>query len=161
MSKYKADLKIDPFDLNTEILQQPQKYYEWGYQCGLAEADRDDAKDDLDIIRGEIDAKARSKHKNAKEGFIKSQVDNHPKVIIARKKYIQARRNHTLLKRAEEAFRQRKTMIQTYVYRETNNMNSDVKVPRPYDKAMHEDFSDEIRNHLNEDMPIKKTKRRY
>ena len=160
MSKFKADLRIDPFNLNNEILEQPQKYYEWSYATAEAENDRDDAKDELDIIKSEIDARIRKKFKddNLKEGEIKSKVDNHNGVKRARDKYMSARRKYNLLKRTEEAFRQRKSMLQTFVYRETNNMNSSIKTPQPFQKEMHDEFSNKIASDLSESMSYRRPK---
>lgn len=162
MSKYKADLKIDPFDLNNEILRQPQLFYEYSFQCGIAENDRDDAKDELDIAKVEIELKIRQKlidsDEKLTETHIKSKVENHPKIKRLKEKFNKARRAFNLLKKGEEAFRQRKSMLQTFVYRETNNMNSSVRTTQPFQREMHDEFSSNIRDSLSEGMNKTKLK---
>lgn len=156
-NRYKADLSINEYYLDKEIIQQPQKYYEYAYKCAQAQNEKEDAKDKYDIIKIKVESKIRkSENKPSTEGAIKTAAENNKKVQEARLKFIEARQKYNLLSKAEEAFKQRKSMLQTYVYYKSLNSESDIKVPSKYQKDMHRKFSNDIRSQLN----LNKKKRR-
>jgi len=168
-TRYKADLRINEFDLNHELLKQPQKFYEYAYLAAQAKNDRDDLKDELDILENEIDAKVRSKPKKyiddydedvpLREGAIKSIVKNHHKVKELRKQYMDARAKANLLDKAEKAFEQRKSMLNTYVYYATRNMNSNVRIPSEYQKEIDTENRKELKNELGVSFKLRRYKR--
>lgn len=159
MKDYKANLKINEFDLNREILEQPQKFYDYSYLAAQAKNERDDAKDDLDIIKTEIEARIRQKKdKYPTEGAIKSAVDNHRKVKKQRLKWIEARRKYNLLEKAEKAFEQRRRMIETYVYYNVHNMNSNVRIPRQQQREIDSEISSDIKDQLRSSIKRRKRK---
>lgn len=151
LNKYRADLSIDKNNIDEELLRQPQLFYEWAQALSEAEVNKDDAKDEYDLILIKIESKIRKNPKKyievekITEGAIKSEVNNNILVKKARKKYQQCRKDFKLLLKAEKAFEQRKRMLEAYLYHIHRMMNSDVKVPRKYEK----DYSERIRKDIN------------
>lgn len=159
-NKYKADLSINEYRLDQEIIEQPQKFYNYAYLCGEAQNERDDAKDEYDIIKVEIESKLRESNEYSTEGAIKTATENHKKVKRARRKWIEARNKYNLLNKAEKAFEQRKSMLQTYVYHKSIGFDSDVKVSNRFHKERNSEFSSDIRSQLRSSKKMKKLKRR-
>ena len=62
---YKDDMCIDKFSLDAELVRQPSLYTKWAQAEVDAQDDRDRAKDQLDIIKAQLDQEIRS---NAKPG---------------------------------------------------------------------------------------------
>lgn len=155
-NQYWADLSINKFKLNDELLHQPQLYYEYAYKTAQAKNDMDDAKDELDIKKSEIEATIRKEGKFTKEGEIKNAVEINRSLRSTREKYTEARRKYNLLGKAEKAFEQRKSMLQTYVYLQVHNISSDVKVPQSHQREMSNEFSNEIKNQLSSSLKRRK-----
>ena len=160
--RYKANLKINEHDLDNEILQQPQKYYDWSYAAGEAKNERDDAKDDLDIIRSTVDAEVREKHQDLKEGAVKSKVDNDTRVKKQRRLYMKARRKYNLLEKAEKGFEQRMQSLKLVVQRQINNMWSDPSkgITSYYQKEVHDEFINDVNDDLDRKMKNRIKRRR-
>lgn len=136
---YKADLKINKYNIDNELLEQPQKYYQWAQLASEAEIERDNAKDDYDLSVALIENKIRNNpqdyfksKKSTKgksditEGAIKNIIAIDPEVRKKYKKYCNARDNYKLICKAEKAFEQRRKMLESYIYYIINNLNSEV-----------------------------------
>lgn len=156
MSKFKNDLRIDPYKIENALLEQPQLYYEYSKQSAMAKNDRDDAKDNLEIIKSEVEAEIRKSKKFKTEGAVKSAVENHRKVKRAKKTFINARRNASLLEKAEKAFEQRKSMLQTFVYYKIHNLNSNVKIPNQIQQEINDETSKDIKRQLRSSIKIRR-----
>jgi hypothetical protein len=57
---YKKDLTIDKFSLDQEWINQPLLFCEWAEKAVEASFERDKAKEQLDLIRAELDGKIRT-----------------------------------------------------------------------------------------------------
>lgn len=123
---------IDVNNLDQEIIEQAQHYYDYSYTAALAENIREEEKETLKIIMGSIEAKIRSNPKmfflNSKvtEAAIENRVNTDPLVRKQRKKYNDARAKANLLKTAEKASEQKKDMIEAYLRRNNKQINSEV-----------------------------------
>jgi hypothetical protein len=154
-NRYRADLRINKHRLDDELLEQPQKYYDWSQAAAEAEVERDDAKDDYDLVLIDIEDDIRSNpdkyfdsDRNITEGAIKSALNSHRKVKRYRRKFTKARANFNLLKKAEKAFEQRKRMLEAYLYYRNKNMDGEVKVPINEQRRMSEDTRKDIESQL-------------
>lgn len=157
MSKTKIDLKIDPFNIDQALLEQPQLYYEYSKQAAEAKNEKEDAKDNLDIVKIEIESKIRKRPKKYKtEGAIKNAVENHRDVLKAKKRFNKARKNASLLEKAEKAFKQRKSMLQTFVYYKIHNLNSNVKIPNQIQQEINDETSKDIKRQLRSSIKIRR-----
>lgn len=56
----KEDLKIDKYSLDEEWLKQPSLYLEWAEQVVEAQSNRDRKKEQLDVVKAELDIDIRS-----------------------------------------------------------------------------------------------------
>jgi hypothetical protein len=153
-NKYLADLSINKFKIDDEILKQAQLYYEWSIKAAEAEIEKDNAKDSLDLSIIEAERKIRKfpekyfGDKTPTELAIKNKVNNNKEVKAALAKYNRARDNYKLISKAEKAFEQRKRMIECYLFRINRGQNSEVKVPYEHRKKMQKEIQDEIKTDL-------------
>jgi hypothetical protein len=119
---FEKDIVIDKFNLTEELVEQPQKYYDWGKALSISETETLIAKDKLEIIRSEIELKIRNHPtlydlpNNPKEAQIKAAVNINRKVRRANKNYLDALRIEKTLKKAERAFEHRKKSLEGLVY---------------------------------------------
>jgi len=155
MNKYKADLFINKYKIEDELLEQPQKYYEYSQAAAEAEVERDYAKDAFDIALIDVEAEIRGtpekffdEDKNITEGAIKSALNSHPKVKRKRKLFQRARKNYNLLKKAEKAFEQRKRMLEAYLYYISKDKNSEVRVPKKQQERFNKRTKRDIQSQL-------------
>ena len=153
-NQYNADLSINKYKIDKELLEQAQKYYDWAQAASIAEVEKDDAKDDYDLALIEIENKIRKDPKKyfedrPTEGAIKAKIQSNPRVKEAYQKYRKARNRHKLISKAEKAFEQRKRMLESYLYHIHRGKESEVKVPREYEKQFNEDTRRSIRNQLS------------
>lgn len=154
MNEYTADLSIDKYNIDTEILEQSQRSYDWAKKAAIAETERDDAKDKYDLVVVEIEELIRSDPErytqNGKdtEGAIKSAVNSHPKVKRALRRFQKKRKIFKILTIADKKFEMRKRMIEAYLYHIHRMMDGDPKVPRKYEKR----FADETRSNINKNL---------
>lgn len=134
--KDKPKLRINEKNIDREILQQAQLYYEWSYAAAEAENIRDNEKEVLEIIMGRVETNFRNDPKlyfetdKPTETAIKHKVNNDVLVRKQRAKYNEAKANARLLKVAEKSYEQRKAMIEAYIKRENQRFNSEVKIPK-------------------------------
>lgn len=154
-NRYRADLRINKHRLDDELLEQPQKYYDWAQAAAEAEVERDDAKDNYDLVLIDVEYDIRTNpdkyfdsDTNTTEGAIKSALNSNSKVKLARRKWTRARTNFNLLKKAEKAFEQRKRMLEAYLYYRNKKMEGDVRVPREEQKRMSEDTRKDVEDQL-------------
>lgn len=135
---YKANLKIDKNNIDSEILMQAQLYYEWSYLAAEAENQRDQEKETLEIITTMVENRFRTEPEkyfdlNGKpptEGAIKAKINNDVAVRTQRRKLLEATAKFRLLKKAELAFEQRKDMIQSHLRYIEKIKHSEVIVPK-------------------------------
>ena len=129
----KPNLKINEKNIDSEILKQAQRYYEWSYLAAEAENVRDNEKELLDIVSEQVESEIRNapeKYFTGKptEAAIKHKVNSSAPVRHQRKKYNDARARARLLLTAEKSFEMRKRMIEAYVYRTNRQINSEVNI---------------------------------
>jgi len=113
---YKKDLVIDKFNLDDAWEDQALKFCEWAEKAVEAAFERDKAKENLDVVRAELDGKIRSNAIEAGEKITETAISNK---IILDKKYqeanqqvIDAMRNVGILNVAREAFDHRKKALE-------------------------------------------------
>lgn len=158
-NKYTADLSINKFKIDKELLEQSQRYYDWALMAAEAEIAMNDAKDDYDIVLAEVENKIRKnpeeylhKKQNPTEGAIKSAIANNKKIQKYYQAFREARNVFKLVSKAEKAFEQRKRMLEMYLYHIHRNMESEVKVPREYEKQ----FNHETRRSIEKQIKLKR-----
>ena len=117
---YMNDLAIDPHDLPEEWLRQPALYMQYSELAAQAGKERDQAKENLDVVKAEVDAHVRTYpdlYGIAK--ITETQVSN---AVIVSDKYREAQQlltdanlNYSLMQAAVRAFEQRKAALENSV----------------------------------------------
>jgi hypothetical protein len=134
MSKYTRDLKIDRYNIDEELLRQPQLYIDWALKAANAEVETKEAEHDYDIVRGEVEKKVRLNPKlygldKITESALKYEASINSKVRKYFKIWMNALRNEKVLKRAEKAFQQRKDMLESLTFRDSRIYHAEPRVP--------------------------------
>lgn len=114
---YKDDLKINKYELDEEWLKQPMVFIQWAEEYVNAQADRDRRKEQLDLIKAELDNEIRSnpeKYGLAKvtEGAIQNLILTEGSFRDAQDKYLEAVKNAKILDVAKEAFDHKKKALE-------------------------------------------------
>lgn len=121
MSDFSRDIAINKYRLDEELVEQPQKFYEWAKAEVMAGEKVATLKDDLEVIKSEVEIRIRKNPTlydlpdNPKESLIKAAVLVQRKVKKASKRLIKAQRTHGLLKKAEKSFEHRKKSLEGLV----------------------------------------------
>lgn len=136
VNKYKAKLKINKNNIEMEILEQAQLYYEWAYLASEAEIERDEIKETLEVIMTSVENTLRANCQqffgkdNPTEPAIKAKVNSDVAVRKQKRSLFEANAKYKLLRKAELAFEQRKSMIEAYLKYMDKVKFSEVRVPR-------------------------------
>lgn len=114
MEKYeelKEKLEIDKFDLDNELVQQPEYYHEVSENYALSMSLRDEAKDDMEKIWAEKDKEIREDAAAEGNKITENQISNQIKMdddyITAQKYYIKAREATNKWSALKDSFHQR------------------------------------------------------
>lgn len=117
---YRADLmkelKINPHDIDRQLLRQPGKYAWWAALYSEVAAKVEQLEIELDKLQGRL---ALRYAKGRKKGFrvtdIKNQISVNPRYNILRQRLWRWRKSERFLKySAVRGFEQRKDVIQSY-----------------------------------------------
>ena len=107
---FKADISINKYDLVEELTNQPQLFYEWAKASAEASHEVTVLKDRIDILKSEIELRIRRNPtlfgllEKPTEAQIKAAVNTHKKVKRINKKYFDALRIESLLKKIDIRF---------------------------------------------------------
>ena len=132
MNNYKKELKINKYNLDQELTMQPQLFMDWASSYAEASIDRETAKNQLDLIRAEVDHSIRNSPDMKKikqtESAISSKVTRSKKVQRYFTKYLNALKVEKILYEAKSAFKQRQKMLEGLVQLHMQSYYSDPKV---------------------------------
>jgi creatinine amidohydrolase/Fe(II)-dependent formamide hydrolase-like protein len=114
---YHADLEIDRDSLDTEFLRQPGMYFRYSEALTQAEADRDHAKERLDVLWAQLDAAVRKNPaRYGLDKVVEAAVNN--AIVLqsvyqkAKQAYIELVKRASLLTAAVRAMVQRKDSLE-------------------------------------------------
>jgi hypothetical protein len=158
---FKDEVDIDRYQLDTELVQQPQKYYDWGVKAARASEEKETAKHDLDIVKADIEKRIRrNPHKydidNPTESAIKLEIPRHPKVKRYTRKYIKACYNERVMNEAKTSFAQRKNMLQNLTQLNLQLHFAEVYIPEDVKETYYKSKKRLIQRGLG----VKKSKKR-
>ena len=118
---YEKDIAIDKSNLSDELVEQPQRYYDWAKEAVNAGIETARAKDYVDVVRAEVELRIR-KHPNLfdlpdkpTEAMVKAAVTCDRKVKRAQRNYLRALKAERLLAKAERSFEHRKKSLEGLV----------------------------------------------
>lgn len=162
MSEYRRQLKIDKYNLENELMEQPQKYSDWATRAAEAETETKEAEKDYLIVKADKEKLIRSNptYYGLDEKPLKDAVSQEAmkskKVQKYYKKYLQAQHNEKILKVAEKSFAQRKSMLTSLVAYITRMYTSDPYVPREEKGAMSRATQKNIKDEMKRRRKIRR-----
>lgn len=121
MTDFSDEVRINKYKLDDELVEQPQRYYDWAKLEAKAGDQVAYLKDKLEVLKAEMEIRIR-KHptvydlpENPKEALIKAAILIQPKIKRANRKLLKAMKTHRLLSKAEKAFEHRKKSLEGLV----------------------------------------------
>ena len=121
MNDFSEQVRINKYQLDDELVEQPQRYYDWAKLEAQAADEVARLKDKLEILKAEVEIRIR-KHPTAydlpdgpKEALIKAAIIVQPKVKRLGRKLLKAMKTHRLLTKAEKSFEHRKKALEGLV----------------------------------------------
>jgi hypothetical protein len=114
---FKEDLKIDKYSLDEEWIKQPSLFLEWAEKVVDAQTERDKTKDQLDLIKAELDAEIRADPKRFNldkltEAAVSNAIIQAEKFRAAQLVQFEKVRSVRVLEVAKEAFEHKKKALE-------------------------------------------------
>lgn len=156
---YKEDLSIDKFSLDTEWQSQPIKFAEWAEKAVEAAFEKDKCKEQLEIVRAQVDNKIRiTSTEKITEAAISGKIILSAEYQTANSKYILATRAYNLLSVGREAFDHRKKALEKMTDLFLSGYWSDRPMKKENAEALDKNNSEKARQTLNESMSVRRRK---
>ena len=157
--EYKKDVYVDKYNLDEELIQQPQRFLDWALAWVDASDTKEVTKIKLDLIKAETESRIRKNpdkydipEGKATEPAIKAEVLKHKRVRRAQKKYIQALKNERKLAEIKASFRQRKSMLEKLVDLNMMLHFSEPKLPTDQKESVYQHRKRKITRRLREEL---------
>lgn len=151
--KYKSQLKIDRYNLEEELIRQPQLFSDWAIAAAKATDEKEAEKNKLEIIKSEVEDEIRKKPKkfgilDVKEGAIKGAIIRDKRVQKQTEKYLEACSIERILGKAETAFKHRKKMLISLVQLNVQLHFAEPMIPKATQETKYMHGKNEIRRSL-------------
>jgi len=120
MSDFKENITIDKYSLDLEFEKHPMLYHEYAMDMITAEDEKDRAKDQLELLRAELDVAIRNNPKafqmeKVTEAAINSTIVQTNKFKTAQEYYNSCVSSVRILKVAVESINQKKVALENLV----------------------------------------------
>lgn len=118
---YYEDLEIDVYNLLEEWQTQPGLFMSYAEESAEAQEVVDELKDKIDVKEAQVNLEIRNgtydlaPSGKITESVVNALIVNDPEVQRLKKEYNTAKKEVTLLKKAEQAFEQRKKALENIV----------------------------------------------
>lgn len=116
---YREDIKIDKYNLDEELIRQPQKFLDFALLWNEAADQKEKMRTRLDLEKAKAELRIRKELSESEEKItekvITATVLKDKKVKRANKKYLSALKYERTLSDVKTAFRQRKSMLEKLV----------------------------------------------
>jgi hypothetical protein len=117
---FQKDLDIDKFSLDDEWAKQPSTFHKWSMQLAEAEMERDKAKEEIDLVRAELDLAIRTdpikfKLEKITESAVNSAIITNEKYRKSLDEYNQLKYNHRIIQSAIESLNHKKYALDNLV----------------------------------------------
>jgi Cft2 family RNA processing exonuclease len=148
---YIKDLEIDRYNLDEELVRQPQLYYDWAIKAAMAEVDSKEAKNKYELVHGEMVNKI--KRDPERYGAGEKVSDYIAKTIASKQKrvkkyfnrYMDALRDEKTLDEAKKSFQQRKNMLESLTSLNVQLHFADPKVPMAHKEEAERRYRTAVR----------------
>lgn len=133
---YEHDIEIDDSALDIECLDQPKLMLRYGRNEAQMEKEADQAKEQLDLTRADLDLDIRTNPEKYKidvkitEAVINNTVMQQPMYKEANEKYLNAKYEHRVARNAVRAFEERKDMLEGLIRLHGQQYFAGPKIPR-------------------------------
>jgi len=148
---YIKDLKIDRYNLDEELVQQPQLYYDWAIKAVFAEVDSKEAKNKYEIVLGLMvnkikrDPEVYDAGEKVSDFIAKAIASKQKRVKKYFRRYMDALRDEKTLDEAKKSFQQRKNMLESLTSLNVQLHFADPKVPMAHKEEAERRVKDAIR----------------
>ena len=163
MDELRGKLIIDKHSLDEEIEQQAETYYEIAEQAVLAKSRMDQAEEDLNQTKAELDGIVRREAEEAEdkitEGGVKAAIIQHKKYKRASAGALAAREEYEKLSALKDAFRQRSSMLRDLVELHVSGYYTERSIRGTAGKHT-EDKAERNRSRMDEKRQAKQKERR-
>lgn len=117
---FEKDLQIDKYGLDEEWSKQASTFHKWSVQLAEAEMERDRAKENVDLVRAELDMLIRQKPYEFKiekitEAAINSAIITDKKYKDSVDEYLKLKYNHKIIQSAIESLNHKKFALDNLV----------------------------------------------
>lgn len=166
MFNYKEEVKIDPFDLDVECLDQGRKVLGMAQLYADSIALRDHAKLSVEVIYANLSAKIRRNPKSfdiegrPTDKTVENTVFIQKQYIRARQRLIRLNRDCELLKPGVETFKDRSIQIGRLIQLHLSGYFGKVKLPESSEEAVDNQRKVHERELLNKNPRLQKFSRR-
>jgi hypothetical protein len=114
---FREDIKIDKSNLDSEWMLQAVRFVEWGEKEVEAQFQKDSLKEQLDLVRADLDSKIRSTPAaygidKITEGALMNTIIRQPEYLEASSNYLKAVKDAKVLSIAREAFDHKKRALE-------------------------------------------------
>lgn len=162
---FKDDLIVDKYNLHLEWEKQPSLYMKWAELHANALQDQDRAKEQLDLVRANVDSKIRKNPdeyglEKVTESAISACIPKQEEYQVAQSALIEAKRNVAVLAGAKEAMAHKKKAIEMLTQLVIFGYYSDPKIPKDFVDKMGDKRRREINEDLNKNKRMDRLKRR-
>lgn len=155
-TRYDKKLFIDKYNLDEELVRQPQLYLDWALKSVEALKEKDNAKKDLDLVKAEAEESIRKNPKKygivtkdkVTETMIKTAIVLHFKVKKYNLLYLNAIDNARVLEKIEKSFSDRKKSLEGLVQMDLRLHFSEPKTPAVHKDRIEKDTKRAIRSGL-------------
>jgi len=160
--RYKDDLRIDKYSLDTEWEKQPMVYMKWAENYAEAVFERDKAKRALELVKAKIDSDIRQNpekygfDKKPTEAAIVSEIVQSAEYQDVYDEFIQANKRMNILAGAKEAMSQRKKALESLTDLMIAGYYSQPYVKLEAREKIADEGSMEVRKLLKKNKRIKK-----
>jgi len=114
---FSEDVKINQSNLDWHFEMQPMLYLKWAERHAQAVFEMDKAKEQLDLVKAEVDAEIREDPEKfglskVTEAAVSNSILQHPSVLKANGTLIEARKNVNIMTAAKEAMAHKKKSLE-------------------------------------------------
>jgi len=135
MEEYERDLKIDKDNLDVDWTNQPALYMKWAERHAQALYERDKKKDQLELVRAELDSALRTNpdafgfDKKPTESAISAWITSQDKYKKANLALIEANKDSLILAGAREAMNHKRSALENMVKLWLGSYYADPNIP--------------------------------
>jgi len=156
-NKFLRDLEIDKYNLDEELVRQPQLYMEWALAMTKASDEKDEARKDLDLTKAKAERKIRKHPKRfgvtdkLTDKIVKTLVILDREVRRYESLFLKASYNERVLAKVEKAFGYRKSSLEGLTRLDSRLHFSEPRTPTEYvegRKQYHNETGSLIRKKL-------------